>query len=153
VLVDVVLFVGRRQHFRFVDVIDADRFQNLGFDEMPDTHLGHHRDGHGVHDLQDQFQDRSCAPRPMRADIRRHAPRAIRLPHQLFGDAGVLGGDDVHGSPHLETSEPGPFTAKVATACPSFSTPCDHETCVILFTTRRKGCKSGDRGLPNSRSA
>ena len=44
VLVDVVRLVGRRQHFRFVNVVDADGFQDLGLDEMPDAAFRHHRD-------------------------------------------------------------------------------------------------------------
>ena len=43
VLVDVVLFVGGRQHFALVDVIDAQRFENARFREVADARLGHHR--------------------------------------------------------------------------------------------------------------
>ena len=44
VLVDVMLFISRGKHFRFVDVIDPDGFQDLGFDEMTDAAFCHHRD-------------------------------------------------------------------------------------------------------------
>ena len=42
-LVDVVFFIGGRQHFALVDVIDAQRFQNARFREVADARLGHHR--------------------------------------------------------------------------------------------------------------
>src|SRR6267378_229680 len=45
VLVDVKFQVGRGQDLALVDVIHADRFKDLGFDEMTDTGLRHHRDG------------------------------------------------------------------------------------------------------------
>src|SRR5450432_1238011 len=38
-LVDVVLFVGGRQYFAFVDVIDTQRFQHAGFGEVADAGL------------------------------------------------------------------------------------------------------------------
>ena len=44
-LVDVVGVVGRGEHFRFVDVVDAKRLQHLGLDEMADPGLGHDRNG------------------------------------------------------------------------------------------------------------
>ena len=42
-LVDVVLFIGGRQHFAFVDVVHFQRFQNPRFHEVADARLGHHR--------------------------------------------------------------------------------------------------------------
>src|SRR2546427_5031245 len=44
VLVDVVLLVGRRQHFGLVDVVDAELLQDHGLGEVPDARL---RQGHG----------------------------------------------------------------------------------------------------------
>ena len=43
-LVDVVRFVGRRQHFGLVDVVDAERLQDLRLGEVTDAGLGHHRE-------------------------------------------------------------------------------------------------------------
>ena len=50
VLVDVVGLVGRRQHLGLVDVVDAQRLEDLRLDEVADARLGHDRDGHRVHD-------------------------------------------------------------------------------------------------------
>src|SRR5947207_251657 len=53
VLVDVKLQIGRRQHLALVDVVDADRFQDLRFYEVADARLGHDRDRDRVHDRVD----------------------------------------------------------------------------------------------------
>ena len=39
-LVNVVLFIGRSEHFAFVDVIDMQRFQHASFGKMADAGLG-----------------------------------------------------------------------------------------------------------------
>ena len=44
VLVDVVLVVGRGQHFGLVDVVRAERLQHLRLDEVADARLRHDRD-------------------------------------------------------------------------------------------------------------
>src|SRR4030095_8482352 len=41
--VDVLVLVRRRENFALVDVIDAERLQDLSLDEMSDPRLGHHR--------------------------------------------------------------------------------------------------------------
>ena len=43
-LIDVVFFVGGREHFALVDVIHAERFEDAGLREVADARLGHHRD-------------------------------------------------------------------------------------------------------------
>ena len=47
-LVGVVDLVGRGEHLGLVDVVDAERLQDLGLDEVADAGLGHDRDGHGA---------------------------------------------------------------------------------------------------------
>src|SRR3954451_7363506 len=47
VLVDVVVLVGRGQDLGLVDVVDAERLEDLGFDEVADAGLRHDRDRHG----------------------------------------------------------------------------------------------------------
>ena len=42
-LVDVVLFIGGRQHFALVDVIDLQRFEHPSLREMADARLCHYR--------------------------------------------------------------------------------------------------------------
>ena len=44
VLPDVVLFVGRSEHFTFVDVVDFERLEHLCLGKMADAHFSHHRD-------------------------------------------------------------------------------------------------------------
>ena len=47
------VFVGGGEHFAFVDEVDLQGLEHLGFGEMADARFGHHWDGHGVHDLAD----------------------------------------------------------------------------------------------------
>ena len=54
-LVDVMGFVSRRQHFRFIDVIHTKLLQNLGLGEVADAALRHYRNRHGGHDLANLF--------------------------------------------------------------------------------------------------
>ena len=79
VLVDVVRLVGRRQHFALVDVVDADRLQHLRLDKVADAALGHHRDGHGLHDALDQLGIAHAGHAALSANIARaHAPAPSR---------------------------------------------------------------------------
>ena len=55
-LVDVVCLVCRRQYFGLVDEVDAERLQNLSFDEVADTDLGHHRNRDGGLDALDHLR-------------------------------------------------------------------------------------------------
>src|SRR5207237_5472545 len=55
VLVDVKFQVGRREYLALVDVVDADGFQDLRFDEVADARFGHDRDGDRVHDRVDHL--------------------------------------------------------------------------------------------------
>src|SRR6266404_193583 len=51
VLVDVMLFIGRRQHFAFIDEVDPQRFEYLRFGEVTYADFGHHRNRDNGHDL------------------------------------------------------------------------------------------------------
>ena len=51
VLINVVLFVRRREHFAFINVIDAQYFENASFGEMSDAYLCHDRYRNGRHDV------------------------------------------------------------------------------------------------------
>src|SRR5207249_4171836 len=53
--VDVMLFVGRRQHFAFVDEVDSEGLQNLRLSEVADAHLSHYRNCDFSHDLANLF--------------------------------------------------------------------------------------------------
>src|SRR5207249_2372012 len=73
VLVDVKLLVSRCQNFALVDEIHAERFQNLGFDEVADPRLGHDGNGYGVHDLLDELGVGHAGNAALGSDIRRDA--------------------------------------------------------------------------------
>ena len=103
VLVDVMLFVGGREHFAFVDVIDAQRFEDARFGEVADAHLGHHRDGDGGHDVANDADLGHAGHAALFADIGRHAfQRHHRASARLLGDHGLLGIDDVHDDAALQ---------------------------------------------------
>ena len=86
VLVDVVLLVGRSEHLALIDVVDAQRLQDLRLDEVTDARLGHDGDGHRLHDLLDQRGVAHARHAARRADVGRHALQR----HDGHG-AGLLG--------------------------------------------------------------
>ena len=103
VLVDVILVVGGRQNFRFVDVVDAELLQNLRFGEVADANLRHDRNGDGVHDAADQVDRAHARDAAGRADVGRNAfERHDGDGAGLLGDRGVFGRDDVHDDAALE---------------------------------------------------
>jgi len=97
------LFVGRSQHFALVDKIDAEGFEHLGFSEMTDAALGHHRDRDRLLDGADHSRIGHARHAAVSADIggdaleRHHGHRA-----GLLGDPGLLRGGDIHDHPALE---------------------------------------------------
>ncbi len=70
VLVDVMGFVGRREHFGFVDVIDAKFLQNLRLSKMSYAALGHNRDRDLGHDFANLFGTRHAGYAAFGADLR-----------------------------------------------------------------------------------
>ena len=102
-LVDVVLFVGGREHFALVDVIDAQRFEHPSLHEVADARLGHHRDGNRVHDLADDADGRHARHAALFADIGRNAlERHHGAGAGLLGNLGLLDVGDVHDDAALE---------------------------------------------------
>ena len=103
VLVDVVDLVGRREDFRLVDVVDAQRLEHLRLDEVADARLGHHRDGHRVHDPDDHRRVAHARDAAGGANVGRHA---LERHHGdgtgILGDLCLLGRDDVHDHAALE---------------------------------------------------
>ena len=96
-LQDVVFFIRRSQHLGFIDVVDPDGFQDLGFDEVPDAALGHDRDGNRIHDPEDQVGVRHARHAALGADICRDTfQRHDGACAGFFGDLGVFGGNHVH---------------------------------------------------------
>ena len=102
-LIDVVLFVGGREHFALVDIIDAQRFEDPSLHEVADARLGHHRDGNGVHDLADDADRGHARDAAFFADVGRNAlQRHDGGGAGLFGDLGLLDVGHVHNDPALE---------------------------------------------------
>src|SRR5690606_14836059 len=101
--VDVVHIVGRREHLRLVDVVDAERLEHLRLDEVPDARLRHDRDRDRGDDVVDEVGVAHARHAALRADVggnalERHDGDGARV----FRDARLLGGDDVHDHPALE---------------------------------------------------
>ena len=53
--VDMENVVGGGEYFAFVDIVNFDGFEELCFDKVTDTALGHHGDGNGVLDALDHL--------------------------------------------------------------------------------------------------
>ena len=96
-LVDVVGLVGRREHLALVDVVDAERLEDLGLDEVADAGLGHDRDGDGGLDALDHLGVAHARHAAVAADVGRHPLEGHdRARPGVLGDLGLLGVDDVH---------------------------------------------------------
>ncbi len=103
VLVDVVGFVGGGEDFGFVDVVDAEFLQDLGFGKMSDAAFRHDRDRHGGHDLANLLGAGHAGHAALGADLRGHAlKRHDGDGSGLLGDGGLLGISDVHDDAALE---------------------------------------------------
>ena len=72
-LVDVVGLVGRGEHLGLVDVVDAERLEDLGLDEVADAGLGHHRDGDDGLDALDHLGVAHAGDAAVAADVGGHA--------------------------------------------------------------------------------
>ena len=102
-LVDVVGVVGWRQHFGFVDVVDVDGLEDLCLGEVSDAAFRHDGDGDGGLDALDHGWVAHSGHAAGRADVggdalERHNGRSSGG----LGDAGLLGGGDVHDDAALQ---------------------------------------------------
>src|SRR4029077_5353913 len=73
VLPDVILFVGRSEHFAFINKVDFERLQYFGFGEVADADFRHHRDRHGFHDFADDLDVGHARDAALFANVGRHA--------------------------------------------------------------------------------
>ena len=95
--------VGRGQDLGLVDVVDAERLEDLGLDEVADAGLGHDRDGHRVHDPLDHRRVAHAGDAAGRADVGGHALEGHHGDGAgILGDLGLVGRDDVHDDAALE---------------------------------------------------
>ena len=102
-LVDVVGVVGRGEDLGLVDVVDPDRLQHLGLDEVADAGLGHDRDAHLGLDAVDHVGVGHAHDAAVTADVGRHALQGHDGDRAgVLGDPGLLRRDDVHDDAALE---------------------------------------------------
>jgi len=97
VLVDVVFFIRGGEHFALVDVVDAQRLQNLRLDKVADARLGHHRDGDRGNNALDHLRVAHARHAAVAADVGGHPfQRHHRAGACFFGDARLFRRDDIH---------------------------------------------------------
>ena len=101
--VDVVRLVGGGEHFALVNIIDAQRLQDLRLDEMADARLGHDGNADRFDDTLDHIRVRHASDTTLHTDIGRHALQGHhRAGASVFGDLGVLRRDHIHDDAALE---------------------------------------------------
>ena len=85
------------EHLALVDIVDPQGLQNLRLGKMPNTHLGHHGNGHRLHDLFDLRRVGHACDAPLGADIRRDAFQGHHGHRScVFSDLGLVCSGDVH---------------------------------------------------------
>ena len=103
VLVHVMSFVSRSQHFRLIDVVHAQFLKYLGFSKMSDTALRHYGNGNRRHDFANLFGRGHARHTTLSANLRRNAlQRHDRNGASFLGNHGLLGIGDVHDHAALE---------------------------------------------------
>ena len=95
--IDVVVFVGHREDFGFVDVVDLERFEDLGFDEVADADFSHDGNGDGFLDFFDEGWIAHAGDATFFSNIGGNAfERHDGDGAGFLGDARLFGIDDVH---------------------------------------------------------
>src|SRR5471030_708119 len=102
-LIQVILIIGRRKHFGFIDIVDAERLELTRFAHVSDSDFGHDGDRDGFHDALDQRRMAHARDATIPADIRgnlfkRHDGDGTGF----LSDRGLLRGHDVHDDAPLE---------------------------------------------------
>ena len=96
-LVDMETVVGGSEHFALVDVVHAQRLKDAGFHDMADAGLGHDRDGHRVHNTQDNGRISHTRHAARLADVGGNALKGHdRTSPRLLRDFRLFGRRDVH---------------------------------------------------------
>ena len=114
-LVDVVRLVGGGEHLGLVDVVDAERLEDLRLDEVADAGLGHDRDRDRGLDALDHLGVGHARDAALTADVGRDPlERHDGGGAGVLGDAGVVGRDHVHDHPALQHLGEAPLDAERA---------------------------------------
>src|SRR5262249_54864554 len=96
-LIHMVCFIGWREHFALIDVINTERFEDLRLGKMADAALGHYRNRNGFHDLANLFRRCHARNPAFGADLRRNAfERHHRNRAGLLGDLSLARIRHVH---------------------------------------------------------
>ncbi|MDH6583340.1 hypothetical protein M2161_002446 [Streptomyces sp. SAI-133] len=102
-LVGVVDLVGRGEDLGLVDVVDTERLQDLGLDEVADAGLRHDRDGHGLDDALDHVRVGHAGHAAVLADVGGHPLQGHDGDGaRVLRDLRLLRRDDVHDHAALE---------------------------------------------------
>src|SRR6267378_4859527 len=103
VLIDVMSFIGGREHFGFVNVVHAQFLENLGFREVSDAAFGHDGNRNRLHDLADDLRRRHAGHAALGAYLRRNTLQGHdRGGAGGFSDFGLVGVGHVHNDAALE---------------------------------------------------
>jgi len=97
VLVDVVGVIRQSENLALVHVVDAYGLQDLGLNEVPDAGLCHHGDSDGPLDFLNQLWVAHAGHATLGPDVSGYTLEGHdRAGPGLFGDAGLVGVNDVH---------------------------------------------------------
>lgn len=103
VLVNVVGVVGGGEDFTFVDEVNFESFEDLGFYEVTDAALGHHGDGDGFFDAEDHFGVGHAGDSAILADVSRDTLEGHDGDGSgIFGNPGLFGVDNIHNDSTFE---------------------------------------------------
>ena len=109
-----VFFVRRREYFAFVDIVNFQRLENIGFREVSDTDFCHHGNAHRLHDLADLGDAGHAGDAAFLADVGRNALEGHdRHRARLLGNLGLLGVGDVHDDAAFEHFRQTDFKPKI----------------------------------------
>src|SRR4029453_17963980 len=98
-----VCVVGGRYTFGFIDVVNAERLEDLGLDEVPNSGLGHHRNGNGRDDAVNHVRIAHPRYAALRTDVGGHSLQSHNGDGaRVLSDLGLLGGAHVHDDSALE---------------------------------------------------
>src|SRR5262249_28000141 len=110
VLIDMEMLISRRQHLRLVDAIHANGLQDLSFNKVTDTALGHDRNSDGLFNRNKSLWTAQARHATMNTNVGRHALQGHnRASSRLFGDARLLGIHNITDNSALEHLGEDPF--------------------------------------------
>ena len=96
-------FVGWCEHFAFVDEVNAEGLQNLCFNKVTNTSLGHNRNRDGSLDTFDHVGVAHPSDSPIFANVGRNSFKSHDCTSaSIFGNLGLPRGHHIHDDSTLE---------------------------------------------------